>query len=301
MTNSAAVKEVQSTTSVTSVTRRYRQRHSILTLMRQLNRLVSAIQKHRGVSLAHLAGDGLFVDDVAQVQTQVNQRLAVWRSSVERFDDLIALPEQKNIQQGWDTVCHNWEEDGLLENFEYHSFLIDQLLQLNGSLSRKLEAPLLPTDQVSHDDISVNDPILYLVCRSLPELVEDLARIRGLATQAAVVGECYEDHQKKLLYWLQCVEQKNKQLMNTIESLSSVVHRRWPALSELKNYELKLAFFLNTVKKDVVQGKGAKADARQLFSLGSEIIDVYVDAVDGGITLLQARLESELEAWLVSV
>ncbi|MGH1370553.1 MAG: hypothetical protein ACRBBW_00855 [Cellvibrionaceae bacterium] len=284
------------------MTRDYRERHSILTLMRQLNRLVSAIQKHRGVSLAHLAGDGLFVDDVARIQAQVNQRLVVWRSTVERFDDLISPREQQKIQQGWDTVCHNWEEDGLLENFEYHSFLIDQLLQLNGGLSRKLEVPLRTFDEETEaDDVALNDPVLPLVCRSLPELVEDLARIRGLATQAAVVGECYEDHQKKLLYWLQCVERKNRELMAAIDNLGSSVLRSWQALSELKNYELKLAFFLNTVKKDVIQGKGAKADARQLFGLGSEIIDVYVDSIDGGITLLQSRLESELEAWLVSV
>lgn len=279
----------------------YRERQCILTLMRQLNRLVSAIQKHRGVSLARLAGDGLFVDDVSQVQAQVNQRLEVWRLSVEQFDRLVPLRDQQNIQHGWHTVCNNWEEDALLENFEYHSFLIDQLLQLNGGLGRKLETSLLSMNQTALDDTTDNDPVLSLVCRRLPELVEDLARIRGLATHAAVVGECHEDHQKKLLYWLQCVERKNKELISNIESLGSKVQKEWRALSELKNYELKLAFFLNTVKKDIVRARSGKADARQIFTLGTEIIDVYVEGVDGGITLLKTKLEAELEAWLISV
>lgn len=284
------------------VTYSYRQRHAILTLMRQLNRLISAIQRHRGVSLAHLAGDGLFMDDVTQVQAQVNQRLTVLKHSVDVFDLLVSSHQQQNIQHGWNTVCHDWQGDALLENFEYHSFLIDQLLQLNANFGRQLEPSLLAASDLESDQSgSADDAVLRLVCRQVPELIENLARIRGLATHAAVVHQCDDDHQKKLLYWLQCAQRQNSELIATVDVLESGIKNAWRSLSELKNYELKLAFFLNTVTKDIIQGDCCQADARQLFALGSEIIDAYVEGVDGGISLLMVRLESELESWLTGV
>lgn len=286
-----------------SVTRVYRERCSILMLMRQLNRLVNALQRHRGVSLAHLAGDGLFMEDVTQVQAQVNKRLLVLRNTCDQFDHLIAPREQENIQHSWNTVCHNWEGDALLENFEYHSFLIEQILNLSAGLARRLEEPLVtasgltPSEETQEQERSAL--VLPLVCRSVPELIEQLARIRGLATHSAVVGGCEEEPEKKLQYWLQCAERQNRDLIHQIDGMEPSLKTSWKSLSDLKNYELKLAFFLNTITKDIIHGDSSKADARQLFTLGSEIIEAYVEAVDGGISLLQTGLEKELEAWLV--
>ncbi len=284
-----------------SVTQAYRERQSILTLMRQMNRLVSAVQRHRGVSLAHLAGDGLFMEDVEQVQAQIVRRLMVLRKSIEGFEHLVSESDQQNIQHGWHTVTHDWEQDALLENFEYHSFLIEQILQISAGLGRRLEEPLQLVSGVEAQQFYQEDPLLPLVCRKLPEQIEQLARIRGLATHAAVVSECDTEHDKKLQYWLQCAERQNRDLLLQIESLDSSIKSQWRSLLELKNYELKLAFFLNTIKKDILHGDCSKADARQLFTLGSEIIESYVNAVDGGITLLQVRLEDELEEWLTAL
>lgn len=283
---------------VDAVTARYRERHAALTLMRQFNRLINSIQQHRGVSLAHLAGDGLFTEDMNQVQTQVNRRLLALRHTCSEFDRLVPDAEQRNVRHGWRTVCHDWEGDALLENFEYHSFLIEQLLQLMTGLARQFQK--LHWEEVLPEGTEFVDSVLPLVSRQVPELVEQLARIRGLATHAAVVGECDEEHDKKLRYWLQCADQQNRELVLQIDNMDAQLKGGWKSLQELKNYELKLAFFLNTIKRDILHGDCNKADARQLFSLGSEIIQAYVEGIDGGIHLLRDQLEKELEAWLAS-
>ncbi|NIB40113.1 hypothetical protein HBA55_10975 [Pseudomaricurvus alkylphenolicus] len=283
---------------VDAVTARYRERNAALTLMRQFNRLINSIQQHRGVCLAHLAGDGLFTEDMNQVQTQVNRRLLALRHTCTEFDRLVPDAEQRNVRHGWSTVCHDWEGDALLENFEYHSFLIEQLLQLMTGLARQFQK--LHWQEVLPAGTEVVDNVLPLVSRQVPELVEQLARIRGLATHAAVVSECDEEHDKKLRYWLQCAEQQNRELVLQIDNMDAQLKGGWKSLQELKNYELKLAFFLNTIKRDILHGDCHKADARQLFSLGSEIIQAYVEGVDGGIHLLRDQLEKELEAWLAS-
>ncbi len=302
MVSKGAVFSETFSAQVGEITRVYRERQSILTLMRQLNRLISAIQIHRGVSLAHLAGDGLFTDDVTQIQAQINHRWQVFRLSVDGFETLISPQEQQNIQHSWNMVSHDWEGDALLENFEYHSFLIDQLLQISGGLGRELESPL-DSHNAAQNTSAHEESVLGLVCRKIPELIEYLARVRGLATHSAVVGRCDDEHQKKLRYWVQCVERQSRGLTQgeaLHESLEKTLKLDWPSFSVFRDYELKLAFFLNTVNKDIVGARGKKADARQLFSLASEIIEVYVEGVDGGISLLQSTLEAELEAWLVS-
>ncbi|MBR9911850.1 MAG: hypothetical protein GYB33_16015 [Gammaproteobacteria bacterium] len=283
----------------------YRERQSVLTIVRMLNHLISAIQQHRGVSLAQLAGDGLFVADVSKVQSQVNKRLWVMEHSCDHYDSLIPEHVRSNIQHSWNTVCHDWEGDALLENFEYHSFLIEQLLQLSTDLARGLGEPLalvcnLSAAAVPKASSVLNEWILSLVSRALPQLVEHLARIRGLATHAAVVGQCDEEQAKKLRYWLQCAEQENKDILRQIEHMGATPKNGWKSLAELKNYELKLAFFLNTVSRDIIHGDGTRSDARSLFTLGTEIIDAYVAGVDGAISVLQGGLEEELECWLSS-
>lgn len=286
-----------------SITKTYRQRHSVIILIRLLNRLVTAIQRHRGVSLALLAGDGLFVEDAAKVEAEINKRLWVLRNSCFHYDELVPEHVQENIQQSWRTVCHDWEEDALLENFEYHSFLIDQLLQLSGDLTRRLGEPMASECGLADDTLSkvanpLSDWVLSLVSRGIPQLVEHLAKIRGLATHSAVVGECDEEHDKKLRYWLQCAEQENRELIRQIDTMDSTIRNSWKSLNELKNYELKLAFFLNTISKDIIYGDCSRSDARSLFILGTEIIDAYVEGVDGGINLLLRVLETEMESWL---
>lgn len=287
------------------VTEAYKQRHSVLTLVRLLNHLVSAIQKHRGVSLAQLAGDGLFNDDVSTVQREINKRLWVMQHSCDHFHELVPENVQINLQQSWATVHQNWEGDEILENFEYHSFLIDQLFQLSTGLTRQLAEPLalscnLPEGAMPRTNSPMNQWILSLVSRGIPQLIEHLAKIRGIATHSAVVGGCEAEEEKKLRYWIQCAEQENQALMNQIDTMEKSVRDHWHSLGELKGFEFKLAFFLNTVSRDIIHGDCKRTEARTLFSLGSDLIGAYVEAVDGGITLMQSALESELEAWLQS-
>lgn len=286
-----------------SVTGVYRQRHSIIILIRLLNRLVTAVQRHRGVSLALLAGDGLFVEDVAHVQAEINKRMWVLKNSCSHYDDLVPEHIRENIQQSWHTVCHDWEEDALLENFEYHSFLIEQLLQVSADLTRRLGEPMAAECGLKDETLSkvanpLSDWVLSLVSRGIPQLVEHLAKIRGLATHSAVVGECDEEQEKKLRYWLQCAEQENRELIRQIDTMDNSIKNSWKSLSDLKNYELKLAFFLNTISKDIIYGDCSRSDARSLFILGTEIIGAYVEGVDGGINLLHRVLETEMESWL---
>ncbi|BFM17255.1 hypothetical protein R50073_34380 [Maricurvus nonylphenolicus] len=296
--------------------RRYRDRLTALTLIRQLNTLISTVQRHRGVTMALLSGGGevssdralpgeVLSEDLQQLQQQVQKRLQFLMQTCIGSDYLLPRVERERILHAWQTICHDWQDDALLDNFELHSHFIEQLLQLMASQARSIRPPLVEEQLGEEVGAGVLSPeaeeqlkLQGFICKKIPEIVEQFAKIRGLATHCAVLGECDKHEIQKLRFWLQCARDLNASMLDTIEALPSAIKRELSSLADLKSYEFKLMFFLNSIERDVLGGDKVVARASDLFELGSEIIDAYVVGVRDGIAFLQRGLDEELERWL---
>jgi hypothetical protein len=322
--NLMTVNEDEVDTQLALLNRRYRDRLTALNLIRQLNKLVSAVQRHRGVTMALLSGNdrsgkdgsgndqpsnvaanGLVVEDLEQLQQQVQRRLQFLMQTCVGCDYLLPRAERDRILNAWATICNDWQGDALLDNFELHSHFIEQLLQLMASLSRSIRPPLVEArlgDEVGVGVLSeASEEQLKLqtfICTKVPEIVEQFAKIRGLATHCAVVRVCEKNENQKLRFWLQCARDLNANMLETIEALPEVVKSEMSSLADMKSFEFKLMFFLNSIDRDVLGGDKVSASASALFELGTEIIDAYVVGVRDGIAFLQHGLEQELERWL---
>ncbi|TQV68236.1 lytic murein transglycosylase [Exilibacterium tricleocarpae] len=291
----------------------YRRRLDAIHLIKQINHLVKAVQKHRGLSMAVLAGDKLFEGELLALQQQVDRRIAVLDAFAAQSSPLLDAREREQIYHAWATLKTDWRDDNVIDNFELHCHFVEQLLNLMTQLGKHLERPisdyLSTLDQVPRQAAAsqLNShaackqlALLVFACKQMPDMVELVAKIRGLATHAIVQGTCDYVNDRKLRYLLQCTKAENEKLRVQMGRMPASIKNHLASLPMIKTYDLKLMFLLNSVEQDILSGGHISIDQRQLFELATQIINVYVDVITEGLELLQTWQEHQLEAWLTS-
>lgn len=288
----------------------YRERQDALSLMKQLNQLSKAVQRHRGMSMALLAGNLVFQGDFAVLQKQLERRLASLEAFAKRTGGLLGARDEENLHNAWHTIRVDWQGDDVIDNFELHSHFIEQLQGMLISLSKRVERPVsvmvaeaanmtLPVeDTVTYPRLFKQIELLNFVSSQVPSMIEQIARIRGLATYAAAKGECDYHHDRKLRYVISCARAQHEKLRHQSERLESILVGGIASLPLIKTYELKLMFLLTTVESDILSGTTITTSSHQVFKLASEIIDVYIKVVEDGLALLSRWHEDDMETWL---
>lgn len=288
----------------------YRQRQDALSLIKQLNQMAKAVQRHRGMSMALLAGSSVFRGDFDILQHQLERRLISLEVFAAQTGGVLAPRDKENLHSAWHTIRVDWQDDDVIDNFELHSHFIEQLQAMISNLARAMERPVsvvvaeqvgieLPSeDENGHPKMFKQIELLNFATRQVPVMVEEVARIRGLATYAAAKGECDYHHDRKLRYAISCARAFNEKLRHQAERLESILGGAPSSLSMIKTYELKLMFLLSTVEMDILSGTEIAANSHNLFKLATEIIDVYLKVVDESMDLVGAWHEQDLESWL---
>ena len=284
----------------------YRASQDALTLSKQLVQMIRAIQRHRGMSMAILGGNHDFQEPVAHLQRQLKNRLLGLRAFSEGTG-LLTKETLDELNRAWVTISHNWQEDSVLDNYELHCHLLEQLLALLGSLSRRLEAPLQPGGPVdsspmaSSPDNNVRPTrlqvleLLHFSTRLLPSVVEQIGRIRALSSYAAARGRCGSQEEAKLRYVIHNTRVNNEKLRHQLIRLDSILPNDLCETGSLKRYELKVAFLLSMVEQDLLEARPMSADSNRLFAIATDIIDVYLQVAQNGLTRLAQWLEKDLE------
>jgi hypothetical protein len=291
----------------------YRQRQDALSLLKQLNQLAKAVQRHRGMSMALLAGNTVFQGDFTVLQKQFERRLAALEAFAELTGGLLSAREKENLHNAWATIRVDWQRDEVIDNFELHSHFIEQLQGMMASIGKAVERPVsmlvaeaenapVPTeDAKAYPRLFKQIELVQFITAQIPAMIEQIARIRGLATYAAAKGVCDYHHDRKLRYVIACARTQHEKSRHQAERLETILTGGIPSLPLIKTYELKLMFLMSTVEKDILSGGSIATSSHQVFKLASEIIDVYVKVVEDGLNLLSRWQEEDLEAWLQMV
>ncbi len=258
-----------------------------------------------------IAGYLEFEADFIQLQAQVGRRMKALQAFSQQANNLLSENELDKLSAAWSTIERDWQDDSVMENFEYHSHFIEQLLQLMMNLARLLETPVAAefarvSVQASEKVAANTEPrkhqfsqvgLLVFVCNQLPSLVESVAKIRGLSTLAATRGHQDELETSKLQYFIQGARVQHEKVRSQADRLLEVTRDSIRSLPMIKAYEFKLSFLISTVEKEILEPKRISMNSRQLFDLATEIIDVYLKVVDEGLSLLLHWQEESLESW----
>lgn len=280
----------------------YQQRLDALTLTKQLIQMIKAVQRHRGVSMGALGGNALFRAELEQLQVQLERRLELIQAFIYRSRSLLSERDRDNLANAWLTISRDWQQDTVVDNYELHCHLIEQLLSMVAALGKRLE---LPTSHALSQQTEQNYPnrfkyleVLHFSTRLMPAIAEQIGRIRALSTFASASGYCDKDVSGKLRYAIQCTRVNNEKLRHQTKRLEGLLDGELRLLSHLKSYEIKLDFLLTMIENDVIKPPKVNADSHRLFGLASDIIDMYLKIVDEGIMLLTSWHEQDIEQWL---
>ncbi|WP_082378815.1 hypothetical protein [Marinagarivorans algicola] len=290
--------------TLTIFSKRYTEQRDAMVLLRQLHHLSKAVQRHRGMSMALLAGNRAFEEDFALLQCEVERRLAALEAFAAMAGSL-SDRDRQNVHNAWYTISAHWQDDDVIDNFELHSHFIEQMQGMSIALAQKIERPITRV-MAPNRVASANKPIVAMrsvellpfIVRRIPEMVEQLARMRGLATYAAAKGECEYRLDRKLRFAVQCVRAQHEALRVYAQRICGGLETELPSVNLMKTYELKLMFLLNKVEADVLGGNRIMSESAQLFALATEIIDVYLNVAQEGLSLVAKWHDEDLEAWL---
>ena len=206
----------------------FRSQQDAIVLLRQLHHMAKAVQRHRGMSMALLAGNKMFEGDFAILQRQVERRLATLESFAEQTGELLSERDQQNLHNAWHTISADWQNDDVLDNFELHSHFIEQLHGMIAGLAKRVERPVsavmveehaaaVANHEASYSQVFEQIELLNFCAKQTPSMVEHMARMRGLATYAAAKGECEYSLDRKLRFALQCVRGQHEKLRQQAE------------------------------------------------------------------------------------
>ena len=238
--------------------------------------LAQTIQQHRGASTAVLSGDALFLPLVERRQKSIQRMLCILEHVNNGAAEVIAPTAIEKIINEWKTILIGWRQDKLMDNFQFHSHLVESLHKLIGvSMIEKL----LP--ELGLEDEAVK-PLFKAIFIKLPQLNEYLAMLRGLCTDVAVRKSGGESNKAKIAYLVKLVRKESDRVSRLLEQLAETL-KTAPAVDIIIRQKTQLNRLLVTVEVTILESEEIHAHGSHLFDMATDIIDAYWLAIEQGI------------------
>ena len=294
--------DVYSDENVGSSVEQYVAQVNTLTLIRHLNLLIISGQKHRGAKLALLGGDASFEPKLLELKNQIAKRIDVISVLNSQYFNIISPMDLRALEGDW-RLLEKSDCGGSIEScYELHNAFIESLLGLMWRMVSMiyLNHPSGSMAQASSEPSSAlffdkdQQTLLKITVRLMPELIETMAKLRGIATFVAVIGVCEDENQKRLAYLLQVLSNRKDQLADLSKSLGHTTLSALPAFAELFLHEHKLDQLQRVVRQEFMSNSEIKTGSQEIFDFVTSIVEVYYKAVEAGIDYFQHKIESVL-------
>lgn len=278
----------------------YNLRLMSLVMIKQLMHLCRDIQKHRGLGMALLAGNQEFAPRFIVLQKQMARRIHLLSAFCLEESNPFSETEVNKIYEAWNTIHEGWHDDSVIENFQFHSYFVEQLLQMVMQLAQRLpfvSFSFIDQLNIETTESKVEDELLVFICSQLPKMIEYLGMVRALASHSATIGHNIVEHDKKLKYLCRCVQLEKMQVIGVAEKLHQLMGSDIPSLLVLQTYAFKVDAFIDKVMNQVIGQEKIAVSSDELFTMATEIMDVYWRVVDDGIDVLHHAQDKSLERW----
>lgn len=260
-----------------------------LILTRHLALLMIEAQRHRGASMGVLAGNREFRSRVSQSQAVIQRYLAVVEQLNVQGGELIQPQQWLGIKRDWRALTDQWQSDAVMTNFEFHNHFIDSLLRLIWEIVS--EARLV---DAGGPDEGIARMVQNITLKLMPELLEDIARVRGLATHVCSLGGSQPEFDSRLVSLMHALSMNKEKLRIVSRALQHDTLRAVPTLPEILLHDHKLDQLQQTVNTRVNGATRIQVNSAELFEFATDVIDTYAQVIHDGVTFFRRRIERRL-------
>ena len=241
-----------------------------------LTRLIQAMQQHRGLSAGLLAGNKSMAATAQEKAHQVEELTA-------RADATLQFGLAENPQ--WQQIKNRWQElqtDGLslsrAENFKQHTELVNALLTFKTTAADASALTLDPEMETYY--------LMLISVSEMPQLLEQIAKVRGQGTGILAAGSISEEEKFQLTILISNLNTKLDSMKNNFEK--TAVASSDPQLKDkFIQFEQRCRQLAKDIETRILSGK-LDINPQSYFASTTQIIDLgYESALTGIAPALQ--------------
>ena len=239
-------------------------------------KLTKVIQKHRGASISCINGDTNFLSLRERLEREADKLFVLLTRDTSGS---CSVPQARILAalNDWQSIKLGWQKDTVILNYEFHSHLVDMLNRLVRECVKQASEGIEAPDQIAGFEA---------VLMEVPENIELLAKLRGLATHIAVAGYLDHDSRLRLSFLCEKITRDYKRLVHSLNAMKGPMASIQP-LHALPRQKARLEVLLKQVSEGILESHGVIADPNELFNLATEIIDVNWSLVEQGLQVLE--------------
>ena len=256
-----------------------------LTTIKLLCQFTKLLQQHRGASMAYLSGDASFDTQLTRLQGDIKNLLLIINSIQRSQQPLLTSQHRHLLSSHWRAILEGWQQDQLIHNFEFHSYLIEELQKMLQACASQLLA--------MDTTCSGLQPLTDLLFGAMFENIEAMAKLRGLSTNAAIVRACGDESHSRISFLIKTIPDQSQQLLEGFQQLpapfddiqtSQTIGQQGKALQRL----------LLSIQIQILDSINIDINATELFSLSTAIIDSRWQSIGQGVQRIDQQAFDQL-------
>lgn len=237
-----------------------------------LTRLIQSVQQHRGLSAGLLAGKQSMAATQQEKAHQVAELTARAESTLQF--GLIENQQWQQIKDRW----HKLQRGGLslsrAENFKQHTELVDALLTFKATAADASALTLDPEMETYY--------LMLISVSEMPQLLEQLAKVRGQGTGALAAGSITEEEKFQLTILINSLNTKLDSMNHNFEK-TAVASTNPQLKSSFTQFEQRCRELAKDIETHIISGK-LDLNPQNYFTSTTQIIDLGYENALSGIT-----------------
>tara|TARA_R110001592_G_scaffold324870_3_gene604668 strand:- start:75725 stop:76663 length:939 start_codon:yes stop_codon:yes gene_type:complete len=249
-----------------------------LTNIKLIYRLTSAVQQHRGCTMASLSGCISFFERIKELQAIVNKSFFALKLNNLQLGELMHRTQLGLAVMDWNAIQQGWQNDTVLDNYEFHGHLIYVLNQMSKQYLDEILEGCEPELKVQHESF------FNIILVELLGFIEQIAKLRGLSTNSAVLKTCGLDSYSRITFLIKDIRIKNNELTDQIGILSAE-YEYIPSKQKLNKQKQRINKIAKIVETKILNTRVILESSEDLFDLMTEIIDMQWFILGTGLDL----------------